>query len=224
MTYVEKILEKSQKVKENNKAGEHKSIGLCPGNSDIPETSASSPAFSEFAEGGKRVTREWGWDTTEKGLRLINAYGDFIRSLEPFSWYAHLTFTTDVHPEEANKCFHRWVRKLNEKVICRRYREKKIPGIAWVRALEYQKRDVIHFHCLLEHPEMDKVRYKRAYELWYQSGVRTGKINRIGKYNEELGACGYLSKYISKNGEIDFSQSMTWQRRRLYEQGNLLVG
>lgn len=155
----------------------------------------------------KLAGKEW------KYIELFNEQADFLRTFEPYSWYSTLTFALDVHPERADRCWYRWVNKLNEVVVGRRYREKHIPGISWVRVTERQKRDVLHFHGLLEHPRIDKVSYDYAYQLWRRTSYYAGKMNKIKRYNSKLGACGYLAKYIMKYGEIDFSEKITWARR-----------
>lgn len=148
-----------------------------------------------------------------KHLELFDAYADFIRSQEPFSWFCTLTFKDSVHPEQAMRCFIRWTRRLNVIVVGRRYQEKRIPGISWVMALEKQQRGVFHFHVLLEHPHIDKITYERALGLWRDVCIRTGKVNRIERYDAGRGACAYLGKSILTDGEIYFSERITWSRR-----------
>jgi hypothetical protein len=148
-----------------------------------------------------------------KYLELLDAYADFARSLEPFAWYSTLTFIDHVHPEQAKRCFIRWIRNLNESVVGRRYRERRIPGISWIMALERQQRGVFHFHVLLEHPHIDKITYERALDLWRNVCIKTGKVNRIERYDEGRGACAYLGKSILINGEINYSERITWSRR-----------
>jgi len=79
---------------------------------------------------------------------LKEAWINFIKGYEPFNWYVTLTFREPKHPESADKAFFRWIRHINECLYGRRYREKK-KGVTWIKCMEYQKRDVIHFHCLI---------------------------------------------------------------------------
>lgn len=148
-----------------------------------------------------------------KCIELFNEHADFIRSLEPFSWFCTLTFKSDIHPEQANRYFFKWIRKLNEIIVGKRYRNKHIPGNAWVRAMERQKKGVLHFHCLIDHPNIDKVTFAEAKKIWEMCGRKTGRINHFVRYDKKRGACGYLGKYVMKNGEIDYSPKITWHNR-----------
>lgn len=131
---------------------------------------------------------------------LVIAYADFIELLGPWDWYATLTFREAVHPEQAARRFHRWLRVLNQEVYGRRYREKH-QGCWWVRSLEMQKRDVVHFHCLIGGVG-NKPRRLFYKELW---NVENG-FSRIYPYDPLRGARYYCAKYVLKEstkGEID---------------------
>ena len=119
-----------------------------------------------------------------------------------WQWYITLTFLEDVHPEQADKCFRRWVRKQNERIYGKRYRQRH-KGITWVRGMEYQRRGVIHFHSLFsdipEDWEDEEFRFK-AMRDWENTADKCG-YSRVFPYKE--GACRYISKYISKGGVLD---------------------
>jgi len=53
-----------------------------------------------------------------------------------------------VHPEAADKCFRVLISQANRVLFGVRW-AKYGTGLRWVRALEYQKRDVIHYHALI---------------------------------------------------------------------------
>jgi hypothetical protein len=148
-----------------------------------------------------------------RDFRLINEYADYMRTLEPFSWFCTLTFSEPVAAEQADRCLARWIRKLSERIVGRRYRRKKVPGISWIRALEWQKRGVLHIHALLEHPGLSKVPLKAACDLWKGVCMKSGTSNRIEKYDPTRGACGYIGKDIFNDGDINFSEPITWMRR-----------
>jgi len=119
----------------------------------------------ELASSPKQPTLQEGWI-------------EFVSKFEPFELYCTLTFIEDIHPEQADRRYKRFIRKINESLYGRRYREQG-KGIYWVKALEYQRRDVIQ-------------------------SERGNGMARIDKYNPTLGARHYLSKYVSKSGgEID---------------------
>jgi len=137
---------------------------------------------------------------------LQQAWAYFIKSFEPFQWYATLTFKDPKHPESADKAFLRWIRYINESLYGRRYREKK-KGVTYIKCMEYQKRDVIHFHCLVGDPHLYKLKrmdFMKAWECGCQhSNELVNGYARIKKYNATKGAVNYCSKYVSKGGEID---------------------
>jgi len=137
---------------------------------------------------------------------LKDAWINFIKRYEPFTWYVTLTFKEPKHPESADKAFFRWIRHINECLYGRRYREKK-KGVTYIKCMEYQKRDVIHFHCLIGDPHLYKLKRLDFMKAW-ECGCNSSKelVNgfaRIFKYDATRGAVNYCSKYVLKGGEID---------------------
>ncbi len=131
---------------------------------------------------------------------LIDAYAEFIELLGPWDWYATLTFREPVHPEQAARRFQRWIRVLNQEVYGRRFRERG-QGCWWVRALEMQKRDVVHFHALIGGVG-NKPRRLSYMDLWNEENGYA----RIYPYDPLAGARYYCAKYVLKEstkGELD---------------------
>jgi len=146
-------------------------------------------------------------------IDLKDAWVNFIKRYEPFTWYGTLTFQEPRHPEAADKAFFRWIRHINECLYGRRYREKK-KGITWIKCMEYQEirritenKDVIHFHCLLGDPHLYKLKRLDFMKAWeydcYRSKELVNGFARIFKYDAARGAINYCSKYVLKGGEID---------------------
>jgi len=139
-------------------------------------------------------------------LDLQQAWMDFIKSFEPFQWYVTLTFKEPRHPESCDKAFYRWIRNINEYLYGRRYRENK-KGVTWIKAIEYQRREVMHFHCLVGSPELYKLKRLDFMKLWESDCMNTQEIingyARIFKYDHSRGAINYCSKYVLKGGEVD---------------------
>jgi len=137
---------------------------------------------------------------------LKDAWINFIKSYEPFTWYVTLTFKEPKHPESADKAFFRWIRHINESLYGRRYREKK-KGVTYIKCMEYQKRDVIHFHCLIGDPHLYKLKRLDFMNAWltdcYRSKELVNGYARITEYDATRGAVNYCSKYVLKGGEID---------------------
>jgi len=141
---------------------------------------------------------------------LKDAWINFIKGYEPFTWYVTLTFKEPKHPESADKAFFRWIRHINECLYGRRYREKK-KGVTWIKCMEYQKRDVVHFHCLIGDPNLYKLKRLDFMKAWeydcYRSKELVNGFARIAEYNAARGAVNYCSKYVLKSGEIDIYPS-----------------
>jgi len=137
---------------------------------------------------------------------LKDEWINFIKRFEPFYLYVTLTFKDPKHPESADKAFFRWIRYINECLYGRRYREKK-KGVTWIKCMEYQKRDVIHFHCLIGDPHLDKSMIWDFMKAWETDCHRSKELvngyARIYEYNAARGAVNYCSKYVLKGGEID---------------------
>jgi len=137
---------------------------------------------------------------------LKDAWVHFIKRYEPFTWYVTLTFKEPRHPESADKAFFRWIRHINESLYGRRYREKK-KGVTYIKCMEYQKRDCVHFHCLIGDPHLYRLKRLDFMKAWetdcYRSKELVNGYARIDKYNAARGAVSYCSKYVLKGGEID---------------------
>jgi len=141
-------------------------------------------------------------------VTLNEAWVKFIERFEPYYWYATLTFKNEVTQGRAERQFKRFIRLINESLYGRRYRNKGT-GVSWVKAIERQRRGVIHFHALVG-GEVWRLRRFTFMDLW-REGASFGNGKRfqangfakIEKYEPKLGARHYLSKYVTKGGELD---------------------
>lgn len=129
--------------------------------------------------------------------RLRESWVEWISQLEDWEWYCHFTFREPVHPEQANKRYLRFMRDLNRNLYGRRYGDKG-GGVPWVRGLEWQQRDVIHFHGLIG-GGVSVLRRLAYMDRWNEENG----FARIQPYDKEKGAIYYMVKYILKGGEID---------------------
>lgn len=91
------------------------------------------------------------------------------------------------------------MRAINETLYGRRYREKQ-QGVWAVRASEYQKRGVLHYHVLMG-GGVRTLRRLSWGDLWQEIG---GGFAQVLPYDRNRGAVQYLTKYAVKGGEIDF--------------------
>lgn len=160
-------------------------------------------SFGDHASGSKAVSLgKWRLADHRLAMRILagESWADWLKD-DRWGWqyFVTLTFKQDVHPEQANRCFRRWVRRINEKTFGKRYRRSG-QGITWVRGLEFQRRGVIHFHALFSGlPEL----WSRfgAMSLW-ENLVDNSGFARIFPYR--VAASNYISKYVSKGGDLDF--------------------
>jgi hypothetical protein len=113
-------------------------------------------------------------------------------------WFATLTFRYETHPEKAMKIFHHWINNLNRSIFGCRYTRRPTEGVIWALALEYQRRDVVHFHALIGGiPES----VSKAY--WAHLWKKMAGHAKILTYDPTKGARFYVSKGIRKGGRIE---------------------
>lgn len=151
-----------------------------------------------------------------------------------WDWFVTLTFRREIHPEAADKKFSVWLSQLNCELHGRRWR-KHGRMVRWARALEYQRRGVIHFHALLGGENLTKLRRLTWMDRWHhldesEAGRRRKAAMRLGKKyfptrgvftgyarieppESQGGVRGYVSKYLTKDGEIDIG-GLTVEKRR----------
>lgn len=106
-----------------------------------------------------------------------------------------LTFEKETAYDVAKKKFKRLVMELNKSVFGNNY--TRIVGhsyFSYVLGIEYQRREVIHFHVLIDKP----VNFQLIHTLWnHWAGFAWA--DRIENF---YSAVNYVTKYISKGGEI----------------------
>jgi len=140
---------------------------------------------------------------------IQNAWVELANTFAPYDLFVGLSFKQSIHPEEAIKRYHRFIRKINERLFGKNYR-KQGKGVVWIRALELQRRGVIHFHSLIGNGAWKLLRIGVT-DLWENDikykRSRNGENGKawVEKYDPEKGAVGYLAKYITKSrqGEMD---------------------
>lgn len=144
--------------------------------------------------------------------KLHEAWTEFI-STQDYQWFVTFTFKEEIHPEAADKLFRVWINKLNRSLYGQRWRKHPPYGVKWVRALEWQKRGVLHYHALIANVGYQSRELWAA--VWTELGVdsKAGFI-KIDQYNEALGGAeAYLSKYVAKGGQVDISPNFQEQNQ-----------
>ena len=120
-------------------------------------------------------------------------------------WFCTLTFRDWPHPEHAFKIFRVWTNEINRQLYGRQWR-KRSDGIYWVLAWEYQKRGALHFHALLGDAIDLNTRTRRLdwKDRWYE----LAGIAQVQEIKGHAAVERYVSKYVAKDGQLDFSRSL----------------
>ena len=139
---------------------------------------------------------------------LAQAWREFIAHY-PMQWFCTLTFTEEVHPERAAKLFRLFIRQLNKKLYGSHFERRGHLGVFWVLAWEYQKRGVLHFHALVGDVEDLNARARRLdwMDIWHGFGPPAG-FARIEDIKSQEAVRNYVTKYVTKGGQIDLSASL----------------
>jgi hypothetical protein len=147
---------------------------------------------------------------------------------EPWHWFATLTFSpvktvTDrhsgkllrverfhplrgMHLEAADKAFRWWMFEINKNLYGKNWRRIPHGGLVWARGQEFHKSGRVHFHAVIAAPDGDLNKLASRYhwhELWFREFGR----NQIERPRDQDEVVGYVSKYVAKDGEVDFSQN-----------------
>jgi len=155
---------------------------------------------------------------------LRDGWIDFL-SRYNYDWFATFTFDMkmipkgEIHPDQADRLFRRWLRLQNELYFGTRFRDKGV-GLYCFRALEHQLSGVIHYHALIagiphyqdQPAERQKHLRMQAENMWLHLTVNDDEGNElktptgfcsIFPYRPTRGAARYMTKYISKGGDIE---------------------
>ncbi len=144
----------------------------------------------------KTANRPW-WED----IQMSREYAEMLMRPE-WNWnlFGHLTFKEPVHPEAADKIFMKWIHIINRSIFGVRYWNRKdTDGVIWARALEMQKREVIHFHFLMARVT-GEIRRLWMMDEW----AKMAGYARIHPFVAENGGEIYICKYAAKGGEIEF--------------------
>lgn len=160
-----------------------------------------------------------------RDTRERDAYAELL-AREPWHWFATLTFKRDhqrasggMHPEKADKAFRFFIRNLNESIYGPRWMSapRAQGGIVWARGQEFHKDGKVHFHAVLAAPDRDLDRCCSRYQ-WHEFWFREFGRNQIEPPRSQADVLGYVSKYVTKDGEVDFSHNFgTARPPRLFE-------
>lgn len=106
------------------------------------------------------------------------------------AWFVSQTFKDYETPRSADKMYRIWVGRLTQSLI-----DRGGSQLRWIRATEWQIREVIHFHSIVQGIELDRSSRKAWEDRWESLRWNTGSC-RI--YDADKEAAPYLAKYTSK--------------------------
>lgn len=119
-----------------------------------------------------------------------------------------------MHPEAADKAFRYFVSCLNREIYGPKWATRWHRGVQWARGQEFHRDGRLHFHALISAPtdDLNKLCSRYAWhEWWYREFGR----NQIEQPRSQSEVAGYVSKYVVKDGEVDFSPNFgAWQPPR----------
>lgn len=134
------------------------------------------------------------WDSRVVRKVLRKTWSEWL-SMRRWRVFLTLTFRDETYPETALKRLKYLIRILNEEAFGLHYTNYVGHSyFSYVASIEYQKRDVIHFHVLIDRP----VNFKAIHAYWNQ-WAGFAKVELV-KQNED--AVYYVTKYIAKCGEM----------------------
>lgn len=120
-----------------------------------------------------------------------------------WDWFCSFTFRGEIlHPERAGKTFMVLVCKINRALYGSRW-HKHEKSIRWIRAIEMQKRGVLHYHALIAGERLSELRRLTFMDKWDE----LAGYARIEPLRSSQAVYSYISKYVTKGGEIDIGGS-----------------
>lgn len=141
--------------------------------------------------------------------------GGYAELLQRHHWHQFGTFTFrpkaesrtgGMHPEAADKAFRFYVSCLNRELYGPKWSTRWHQGIQWARGDEFHKDGRIHFHALFASAAQDLNGLMSRYawhEFWYKNFGR----NQIERPRSQADIAGYVSKYVTKGGEVALSRN-----------------
>lgn len=109
-----------------------------------------------------------------------------------------------MHPEAAQKGFRFFVSSINRELYGNSWGKRWHGGLQWALGSEFHKDGRLHFHSIISAPTGDLWDLIRV-TSWHRWWLQEFGFNRIERPRSQADVAGYVSKYITKGGEVDFS-------------------
>lgn len=138
-----------------------------------------------------------GWESLQVRELIRNETEEWIFGLADWKSMLSLTFKDERTPDVANSLFKWFVRENNKHLIGKHYSQKVGHSyFSYVLGMEYQTRDVVHFHALVDKP----LDFSFVHRTW---GGRCGFVWIDGNIRSRAQAVNYVCKYCVKGGQIE---------------------
>jgi hypothetical protein len=149
------------------------------------------------------------------------AYSEWL-STEKWDLFLTLTDPGLSHPEAMYKRTRHWMNLVNRDLYGRNY-WKRTQGIEWVVGLERQTRGSVHSHSLIRIPTHD-VKDVAQFSLrhWQKVAQELGGHAWLELPTNSERTVNYVTKYVCKDGEIYFSDSLDPSNPKAYS--HTLIG
>jgi hypothetical protein len=116
-----------------------------------------------------------------------------------------------MHPEAADKAFRFLVSSINRDLYGHSWGRRWHRGLQWARGQEFHKDGRLHFHAVIAAPQNDLWNVTRI-SKWHRLWLSEFGFNRLERPKSQQDIARYVSKYVTKGGEIDFSDNYgAWQ-------------
>lgn len=109
-----------------------------------------------------------------------------------------------MHPEAADKAFRIFISKINRELYGNTWGKRWHRGLQWARGQEFHKDGRLHFHAVIAAPQNDLWHITRI-SKWHNWWLQEFGFNRLERPKSQEQIAAYVSKYVSKGGEVDFS-------------------
>lgn len=171
-------------------------------------------ALLPVRRGVEAAGNEAGHDAAVQPVRprdlVADGYAELLRRIAWHQFWT-LTFRADrggrtggMHGEAADKAFRFFVSSINRDLYGANWGKRWHRGIQWARGQEFHKDGRLHFHAVTAAADGDLNKRMSRY-AWHEFWFREFGRNRLEAPRSQADIAGYVSKYVTKGGEVDFS-------------------
>jgi len=138
-----------------------------------------------------------GWNSYQAKELIRFEHEKWVYQLADWKSFISLTFRDEKTPDVAMSLFKWFIRTNNEHAFGKHYTNKVGHSyFSYVVGLEYQTRDVVHFHALIDKP----IDFSYVHKTW---GKRCGFAWIDGDIKSKARAVNYVCKYCVKGGQLE---------------------